>query len=44
MFEMRKREWLDRGYIKRMAFLLISLFLINIPSSKAYICVTAIVL
>ena len=40
---MRKRDLSNSGFIKRMAFLLISLFLINIPSSKAYTCVTALV-
>lgn len=40
---MRKRDLSNSGFIKRMAFLLISLFLINIPSSESYISVVALV-
>lgn len=39
MLRMRKRDLSNSGFIKIMAFLLISLFLINIPSS--YLCFQA---
>ena len=44
MLKMRKIDLSNSGFIKRMAFLLISLFLINTPSSKAYICVVPLVI